>query len=145
MNGFLTATLTIGYTNPATTKIGQCGVTLRSYNGGLVGPTLIVKPGDTIKLIVRNNLPRDPMCKSSNGHSQEMGMMGPPAIYNVTNLHTHGLHVSPGDNPNGSHQDNIFVTICPGGDAAPYEIHIPPNHPSGTFWYHAHVHGSTAI
>jgi FtsP/CotA-like multicopper oxidase with cupredoxin domain len=145
VNGFLTATLNIGYTNPATTKIGQCGVTLRSYNGGLVGPTLIVKPGDTIRLLVRNNLPRDPTCKSSNGHSPEMSMMGPPAIYNVTNLHTHGLHVSPGDNPNGSHQDNIFVTICPGGETAPYEIHIPSNHPSGTFWYHAHVHGSTAI
>ena len=26
-----------------------------------------------------------------------------------------------------------------------YVIHIPRNHPSGTFWYHAHVHGSTAL
>ena len=25
-----------------------------------------------------------------------------------------------------------------------YEVHIPEDHPAGTFWYHAHKHGSTA-
>jgi len=25
------------------------------------------------------------------------------------------------------------------------EIHIPLDHPAGTFWYHPHVHGSTAV
>jgi FtsP/CotA-like multicopper oxidase with cupredoxin domain len=140
----LTATLDIHYTDPATTKIGNCGLTLRSYNGGIVGPTLVVSPGDLMKITVKNNLTPNPNCKSNDGSVHEMEMMGPPEIYDVTNLHTHGLHVSPGDNPNGTHQDNVFVTICP-GTTAEYEIHIPANHPPGTFWYHAHVHGSTAL
>jgi FtsP/CotA-like multicopper oxidase with cupredoxin domain len=141
----LTATLDIHYTDPATTKIGNCGLTLRSYNGGIVGPTLIVKPGDLMKITVKNNLlPINPKCKNSDGSAHEMDMMEPPEIYDVTNLHTHGLHVSPSNNPNGTHQDNVFVTICP-GTTAEYEIHVPSNHPPGTFWYHAHVHGSTAL
>jgi len=144
-NGVLTATLDIRYTDSSTTKIGKCGLELRSYNGGIVGPTLKVKPDDLMKLTVKNDLPAIVApCVSSNGDKHEMAMMEPPDIYNVTNLHTHGLHVSPGNNPNGTHQDNVLVTICP-GTTAEYEIHIPANHPPGTFWYHAHVHGSTAI
>jgi len=27
----------------------------------------------------------------------------------------------------------------------PVVIEVPANHPSGTFWYHAHIHGSTAM
>jgi len=26
-----------------------------------------------------------------------------------------------------------------------YDVNIPADHPSGTFWYHSHRHGSTAI
>ena len=26
-----------------------------------------------------------------------------------------------------------------------YEYNIPPDHPAGTFWYHSHRHGSTAL
>ncbi len=141
----LTATLDIHYTDPATTKIAGCGLTLRSYNGGIVGPTLKVSPGDLMKITVKNNLlPINPKCKNNDGSAHEMDMMEPPEIYDVTNLHTHGLHVSPSNNPNGTHQDNVFVTICP-GTTAEYEIHVPANHPAGTFWYHAHVHGSTAL
>jgi FtsP/CotA-like multicopper oxidase with cupredoxin domain len=55
-----------------------------------------------------------------------------------TNLHTHGLHVSP--NGNG---DNPFVTVRP-GDSFDYTVRIPANHPSGTFWYHPHHHGTVA-
>ncbi|MEI9887657.1 MAG: multicopper oxidase family protein [Rhizomicrobium sp.] len=139
----LTTTLDLRYSDPAITKIGQCGLTLRTYNGGLVGPTLRVKPGDLMKITVKNNLPVDPMCRNSDG-SGDMDMSHAPEVYNVTNFHTHGLHVSPGNNPNGTHSDNIFVTICP-GTSAQFEVRVPANHPPGTFWYHAHVHGSTAI
>ena len=55
-----------------------------------------------------------------------------------TNLHTHGLHVSPeGDS------DNVFVMVDPGQQHT-YRYEIPADHPSGTFWYHPHHHGTVA-
>ena len=63
-----------------------------------------------------------------------------PHGWNCTNLHTHGLHVSPEDLA-----DNIFVEIPPGGFEHAYEYCIPKNHVAGTFWYHAHKHGSVAM
>jgi FtsP/CotA-like multicopper oxidase with cupredoxin domain len=56
----------------------------------------------------------------------------------TTNLHTHGLHVSPAGN-----SDNVHLRIGP-QQRFEYEIHIPEDHPCGTFWYHAHKHGSVA-
>lgn len=56
----------------------------------------------------------------------------------TTNLHTHGLHVSP-----AGKSDNIFRQIEP-SDSFTFEYSIPADHPAGTFWYHPHKHGSTA-
>jgi FtsP/CotA-like multicopper oxidase with cupredoxin domain len=97
--------------------------------------------------------------------SSEFGFIAPPdpgpsdaaagndPIYNMihglnnTNIHTHGWNVS----PRGA-SDNVFVTIQPGDPAydqtvrldAPGEVN-DTGHPSGTFWYHAHKHGATAV
>ena len=49
------------------------------------------------------------------------------------------LHVSPAGNG-----DNVLLNIAP-QTSFPYEINIPADHPSGTFWYHSHRHGSTAL
>jgi suppressor of ftsI len=84
------------------------------YNGSLLGPTLHVKPGERMVVNYVNRLDQP------------------------TNLHFHGLHVS----PSGS-SDNVFRVVGP-GETAKYVIDIPANHPTGTFWYHAHVHGLTA-
>jgi FtsP/CotA-like multicopper oxidase with cupredoxin domain len=132
-NHTLTTTLSIAYTDPATTTIAGCHVHLRTYNGKLVGPTLRVAPGDTMDITVRNDLPP--------GRGQcPMPETGPmTADLDITNLHTHGLHVSPSGN-----SDNVFLEICP-GHSQQYEIKIPLDQPPGTFWYHAHVHGSTAV
>ncbi len=54
-----------------------------------------------------------------------------------TNLHFHGLHVSPADN-----HDNVFVSVAPGGSFT-YEITVPEGY-GGTFWYHPHRHGRLA-
>ena len=56
---------------------------------------------------------------------------------NTTNLHIHGLDVSPS-------QDDVFATLAPGGNLV-YTYNIPEDHPSGSFWYHPHFHGSGAI
>ena len=127
VNGAVTTTLTVKYGD---NKIGDCPVHLRSYNGKLVGPTLRARPGDTLKITLVNDLPQDltPHVMNTIG-----GML------NDTNLHTHGLHVSPVGN-----SDNVLLDIAP-GQTFEYEIKIPLNQVPGTYWYHAHNHGTTAL
>jgi FtsP/CotA-like multicopper oxidase with cupredoxin domain len=115
---------------------GKCkewdAVKLRSYNGQLVGPTMEVRPGDTLHILLDNHLPPEP----SAGPQHDPNV---PHGFNTTNLHTHGLHVSPAGN-----SDNVMLSIGP-GHKFEYEIKIPADHPAGTFWYHGHKHGSAAI
>jgi FtsP/CotA-like multicopper oxidase with cupredoxin domain len=87
---------------------------LLSYNGQVPAPRLEAKAGDTVRIHFTNNLSQP------------------------TNLHYHGLHVSPNGNA-----DNPFLSIPP-GESLTYEFTIPKNHPSGTFWYHPHHHGYVA-
>ena len=58
---------------------------------------------------------------------------------NSTNLHTHGLHESP-----TAPADTVLVEIEPGGSRT-YQYSIVNNHMPGTFWYHPHYHGSSAL
>ncbi|WP_445633270.1 Multicopper oxidase, types 2 and 3 [Nostoc sp. DSM 114161] len=109
--------------------IAGCEVNLRSYNGNLVGSTLRVKPGNTIKINFTNSLPV----------TEDSHLKNTPHGFNATNFHTHGLHVSPSGN-----SDNVLKEIEP-QKSDTIEIHIPPNHPGGTHWYHPHKHGSTAL
>src|SRR5262245_25032737 len=109
VNGVLTATLTEGV-GPAV--VGDTLVTSAwTYNNSYVGPTLMANPGDLLDLTIINQL-------------------GQP-----TNLHTHGLHVSPLGN-----SDDILLHIDP-GESNHYQIRIPANHPQGLYWYHPHDHG----
>lgn len=126
VNGVLNATLEVKYTE--NTHIGGEPVRLRSYNGKIGGPTLVCKPGDTLRIKLINNLPPiDDPGEHNTFHE-----------LNITNLHFHGLHVSP-----SGKSDNVFINIYP-GKQFDYEVKIPDNHPCGTFWYHAHRHGSVA-
>lgn len=81
-----------------------------AYNGVFPAPTLVLNPGDVLNINLTNST----------------SMM--------TNLHTHGFHVSPSGN-----SDNPLVEIMP-GKSFQYRIKIPKDHPSGTFWYHPHHH-----
>nr|WP_318031714.1 multicopper oxidase domain-containing protein [Rhizobium ruizarguesonis] len=124
--------------NPATGRNDK--VRLRSYNGTdvdpttpYVSPTIEVKPGDTIRVNLRNELPQDPTCDGAHPHANT------PHCFNGTNLHTHGLWVNPAGNG-----DNVLLSINP-GVSFQYEYNIPSDHPAGTFWYHTHRHGSTAL
>lgn len=127
----LRATLEVKY---AENQIASCIVNLRSYNGNLVGPTLRAKPGDRLEMIIKNMLPLNPPMDPQDilDHRE----------FNTTNLHTHGLHVSP-----EGISDNVLRKMAPDPDSEGYRviIDIPKKHPAGTFWYHPHVHGSTAI
>lgn len=110
-NGLLDVSLTAQYSSVS--LAGQSAYLL-NFNGRVPGPRLEAKPGDTVRIRFTNNL-SDP-----------------------TNLHFHGLHVSPNGNA-----DNVFLEISP-GERVTYEFAIPKNHPAGTFWYHPHRHGLVA-
>lgn len=87
---------------------------LLTYNGQYPGPTLELRPGDTVRIRLVNRLSQP------------------------TNLHYHGLHVSPEGNA-----DNPFLHIAP-GESFDYEFTLSPDHPTGLFWYHPHHHGHVA-
>ena len=135
--------LTVAYTpnkiwNPSTQRPDQ--VYLRSYTGEgvnpdapYVAPAIEVRPGETITMTLHNKLPADPSCTSK---TQPVDI---PHCFNGTNLHSHGLWVSPAGN-----SDNVLLSINPGVDFE-YVYNLPPDHPAGTFWYHSHRHGSTAL
>ena len=124
--------------NPAQRR--NDAVRLRSYQGTrvdpktpFVSPMLDIRPGDTIRITLNNKLPADPTCLESGGN------VNIPHCFNGTNLHTHGLWVNPAGN-----SDNVLISINP-GVSFEYEYNVPSDHPSGTFWYHTHLHGSTAL
>jgi FtsP/CotA-like multicopper oxidase with cupredoxin domain len=142
VHGSLRTTLTVQYTDPRTTSLGGCPVTLRTYNGALVGPTLRVKPGEILNIVLKNALPRetpDEIAAQIKQEADSAFIETRPHSFNTTNLHTHGLHVSPVGN-----SDNVLLAIPP-QTQFPYEIKVPANHPAGTYWYHPHAHGSTAL
>ena len=141
--------LIVDYSN--ITVLG-CPARLRTYNGMLVGPTIRAKPGDTIhlrlinKLPVPDKFPTHPQQPEPTGH----GGHGHQFSFNITNLHTHGLNVAPQgpiDPATGKvpfESDNVLLEVGP-GEQQDYRIQIHADHPTGTFWYHAHVHGATAV
>ncbi|GLS22426.1 L-ascorbate oxidase [Labrys miyagiensis] len=128
--------------NPSTG--GYDKVHLRGYTGKgvdpsapYVSPTIEATPGDTVRITLDNQLPAGPQPGDPGCMPGQMPDI--PHCFNGTNLHTHGLWVSPSGN-----SDNVLLTINPQTQFT-YEYNIPSDHPSGTFWYHTHRHGSTAL
>jgi FtsP/CotA-like multicopper oxidase with cupredoxin domain len=100
-----------------------------------VAPTIEAKPGQTVRVNLDNQLPQEGV----NTCPDPVTDVNNPHCFNSTNLHSHGLWVSPTGN-----SDNVLLSIKPGVKFQ-YEYNIPVDHPAGTFWYHPHRHGSTGI
>ena len=98
------------------------------FAGKAVPPTMRVLPGNKIKLKYINNLPI---------HSNEMCALGP--CLNHSNLHFHGLHVSP-EKP----QDDVLTMMAMPGQMLNYRVEIPAYAAPGLYWYHTHAHGESA-
>jgi FtsP/CotA-like multicopper oxidase with cupredoxin domain len=121
----------------ATFAINGETLTTRAYRQGgetpgdysIPGPTIVMAPGQKYVLRFENRLPYQPASEEHNVYKDP----------NVTNLHTHGLHIS-GESP-GDDVTRVFE----GGYYGDYVYDIPDNHMGGTFWYHAHHHGSTFL
>ncbi len=97
------------------------------YNNQIAGPLLVANPGDDIRIKLINDLKVEKNISDLNKYAYE------------TNLHGHGLHVSPGGN-----SDNVLLSLKP-GESWDYSWKLPKNHMSGLNWSHPHYHGSTSI
>lgn len=179
--------------------LGNAGAALFSYNGATPGPTIRMKGDETLRVKLFNHLglnqgstpiglDTDPAYYITANNGSKLGynaandnfkedwelgehVNGIHSIH-TTNLHTHGLHVRPGLNTDGTHSDNIYLRVIPQEDLekretdpdydgdfllegeqageAQYEFRLGKNnghkiatHPPGTHWYHPHSHGST--
>ncbi|CAO3437332.1 multicopper oxidase family protein [Azospirillum doebereinerae] len=111
----------------------------------LMGPTLEMTQTGRFTVTLANGLPLNP-------DQDQPHVVNIPSQFNTTNLHTHGLHVSP-DSPS----DNVYLEVLPQGTDAKYADGVTSfvgdftytfdlkNHTPGTFWYHPHRHGSVAV
>ena len=106
-DGVLSTTLTA---TPYTIHVDDHSYQGMEYDGSTPGPTLVICRGDVVHVNLVNKLPLP------------------------TNLHVHGLHVSP-----EGHSDNIFVDVNPLQDFH-YTYDIPLDQSPGTDWYHPHYH-----
>jgi L-ascorbate oxidase len=131
------------------------------------GSRLQVKAGDLLKIRLVNKLPA-----LSLADADHLSDKGSPLLMdtNPTNIHTHGLLVSPrgATSSDPTFGDNVFVltansttlaNLSPADLAArisesdthfhaqtklgytDYTIQIPVGHPSGIYWIHPHLHG----
>jgi suppressor of ftsI len=98
-----------------------------SFAGQEDPPVIRARPGEDIRLTYINGM---------STHSQEKCVDGP--CMNMTNLHFHGLHVS----PNAPQDDAITMMSMP-GQSLRYVVNIPLDQPPGLYWYHTHPHGES--
>ncbi len=106
----------------ASVKINGKEANLLTYNGQFPSQTIRIKKGDLLRLRLKNSL-KPTRKKNVLGH-----------VKNLTNIHTHGLHVSPSGNA-----DNIFVTIKPGKEFL-FEYDTSKQEPGAMCYYHPHYH-----
>jgi suppressor of ftsI len=99
------------------------------YRGENTPPVIRVLPGTILKVKYNNELA--PQSKED--------CFGHPCMQ-MTNLHFHGLHVSP-----NAPQDDVLDMMASPGETLHYSVEIPPQQPPGLYWYHTHSHGESYI
>jgi len=98
---------------------------LLTYNGYYPRPTIWIKQGDTLRLHFKNSFPQS----GTNILGYARG---------ITNIHTHGFHVSPLEPA-----DAAAMPIEPGG-TYDYEYDTSMQPAGALCFYHNHIHGLTA-
>ncbi|HWC19927.1 MAG TPA: multicopper oxidase domain-containing protein, partial [Terriglobales bacterium] len=99
------------------------------YRGSSTPPVIRVQPGSVLKVEYKNELA---------AHSREE-CLGQPCM-NMTNLHFHGLHVSP-----NTPQDDVLTMMAAPGETLHYSVQVPQQQPPGLYWYHTHSHGESYV
>jgi suppressor of ftsI len=98
-----------------------------SFAGQEIPPVIRASPGHDIRLTYDNRL---------SAHSTERCIDVP--CRNMSNLHFHGLHVSP-----NAPQDDVLTMMAMPGESLTYRVQIPLDQPPGLYWYHTHPHGES--
>jgi FtsP/CotA-like multicopper oxidase with cupredoxin domain len=142
-NGVLKAELTLRHSVDSFGYTHYC-LNYKSADGEVEAPTLRLHQGDKLNLEVKDRISVD----ASESMNLMDDMSVPPGkvcgdtgmmTINSTNVHFHGLNVSP-----HCHQDDVLTTLIqPGTPGFDFNIPIPKNEPPGLYWYHPHVHGFT--
>jgi FtsP/CotA-like multicopper oxidase with cupredoxin domain len=138
-----------------------------------MGPTMRVKPGQSIWIKMINNMddasmgPNDVTVddywkmlqnpgekikyqyyKKTVADPSLMQVDTPniPKNFDVTNLHLHGLDIEVHmfDPVNTHNPDASHIAIRP-GECYCYRFNVPDHQPGGLYWYHPHLHGSAAV
>ena len=127
-NGVLRTTITAV---PGRVQLGNFAFPGLLYNGAYLPALLRPRLGDTMRIKFRNALPNN---------RSNLPICGSTLSDNTSNLHFHGMAVSPKSN-----SDNVFVCVEPGREFE-YEVRIPATgrQRPGLFWYHPHAHGVVA-
>jgi FtsP/CotA-like multicopper oxidase with cupredoxin domain len=137
------------------------------------GPTMHVKPGQSIWIKLVNNL-TDPTLGPNNvvvddywkmlqkpgekikyqyykkpvdtPSKMKVDEVNMPHNFDNTNLHLHGLDVEVHmfDPVNTHNPDAPHVAVQP-NQCYCYRFNLPDHQPGGLYWYHPHLHGSTAL
>src|ERR1041385_5949354 len=136
-----------------------------SLDGKTPGDRLLVNPSKSPSPSAELCTPNgNSQCPRSGTGTQPQCCLATPSLppdcfhgNNTTNLHFHGLHVSP-----QSPQDYVLLELQPAGTTTSHTAHsplgttavgnftysvnpLPSNQAPGTHWYHPHKHGSTAL
>jgi FtsP/CotA-like multicopper oxidase with cupredoxin domain len=105
-------------------------------------PTLRLRPGDLLVLRLTNELQHEAGNKQSHlaamehRAAPEADCKSTPMAIDGTNLHFHGLSISP-----SCHSDDSLHVSIPPSKTFVYRVRIPTNQPPGLYWYHPHPHG----
>ena len=107
--------------------VNENGRDIFAFDGANVAPLIQASPGDVVRITYVNDLPPQ---------SSQTCAVNP--CMNMTNLHFHGLMVSP-----NTPQDDVIGMLAMPGQVLHYLVKIPRDHPPGLFWYHTHPHGES--
>jgi suppressor of ftsI len=98
-----------------------------AFDGDTVAPVIRAFPGDVLRITYINDLP-----------AKSLETCAPNPCMDMTNLHFHGLTVSP-----NAPQDDVLTMLASPGQVLHYSVKIPRDHELGLFWYHSHPHGES--
>ena len=103
----------------------------RLYNSLLPSPILYARPGDRVRLLLRNALGPDVASPMNDALGRGFRQA------NTTNLHLHGIY-------DDAVHDDTFARVGPGQEKL-YEYSLHPRSGTTLIYYHPHADGSTTM
>ncbi len=114
---------------------------MRVYEGSFPGPTLRIRPGDTLRVNLVNNLEALPEGLPADNPFH----VRPAGRSRQRRAREHVRHEPPHARlprlARAGNSDNPFLRVA-AGESFQYEFQLPPDHPSGVYHYHPHLHGA---